>query len=1424
MKRRILSMLLMVCLTWGLLPTAALAAEGEDDCSTWDGSVDTSWYREEEDEFTISTAAQLAGVAELVNSGHDFSGKAIILDADISLNRLEWTTIGKTIPYGGTSYMFSGLFDGAGHTITEWYVADQSDCTGLFGNVDGTIMNLHLAQSVIYSTRKAKGSIGGFVSRLYQKGQIYGCTSDVSITIGRGSSCGGIAGLSAGAIIKCVNYGTIDGWDYSNCGGIVGQAVGRIEGCINYGAVSGEFYVGGIAGNCGFTSMNGYGDIEIQNCQNYGAISGKSTCGGIAGDMTSYYQDRNFCRINACLNTGEVSCEVDVVGGIVGESSGDDGGGAVVTNCYNTGVVSGSQYIGGIAGNAYGDNSRIGNCYSLGRCEGFDRFGAIVGLLGYNQYLSESTNAIIINCYYLQGSASAGVGMFMADDGQVEVRMETIAYTAGQMQSSRFCNNLNTTNGSMPNSGTWSYSPDENGGYPFLTSNSGLNTPSDVNGVNPEVSSLYIVGFSGRELVMDGVQDKAIAVFNRDIVKGSTSRSFAIRDLDAGRMVLLLPVESEHVRATADCLTIDVGALDLPSGRTYSVTVPPGAVESADGDVVFYGLEDPTAWVFTIPQDLLLDAEGGVTMEWAKNSWFPLFRENDYTKPPVPAGTDGEYAALLSDWAWSCGYELTEAEATELLDEPMYLPVTSLSGDSFLLNDNATTVRQVMEDILFTANLQPYLDELDTLLAQVENSTGEDTAWGQIAGILSAETEAYELAVGWYDQVNRHMTDRAEESNFFLSLAAPIAYQLLMEKVAAGQTGPVVKAQLALVENEAALSTIGGLETYQEFKQTVKDVGTAGQGLSAAYTAYVDGNPKNLVRFGFDLLEEHWSGAGSGMLDEITGAYQEISSAKSAVQLCMFLGSSIGYFPMVVDLYQDLNSSRYNQVKTAYFLADYYVAEKDPELYEAILGLDDGMLHSSSYVWTTFPSEALDYELALENAKMSSDPVIANWARFVDTGGMVDLDEEDIAMLRRDITNYAAILRYAKSVDAEAAIEALVACLEAEAKQESRTAVAVSCPVTVNLYDASGDLVASLSSDGEKGSIDSSYGTLYLLGENGETKYFYLNSADYRVEIVPYDAGTMDVTITRTEEDGMVSGVYYEGVALETGKTFSTSTDVSADAVLTETTSGTTIPPEDELPVTSLRIEGPREVAVGGSARLTAAVSPVTATDKAVSWVSSDPSVLEVSQDGTLTALSVGRATVTAAAESGVTASAEVSVYVPAAALTAGERTRSLLVGESCRLDMAVTGEPTHAVTWSSSSAGVASVEADGTVHALSAGSAVVTAEIDGLRQDVTVTVYEQPIQVTLYQSDAPGMRVKADVTNLSAGQSFSGNVFLALYEGVRMVGITRLTDGLAAGETATCYYPLENLNPDGAYSVSVFVLDDTGAPMLAETGAVILA
>lgn len=58
----------------------------------WDGAVDLSWYNGTDTGFTITTPAQLAGVAELVNSNTtDFAGKTIRLGADISLLRCEET-------------------------------------------------------------------------------------------------------------------------------------------------------------------------------------------------------------------------------------------------------------------------------------------------------------------------------------------------------------------------------------------------------------------------------------------------------------------------------------------------------------------------------------------------------------------------------------------------------------------------------------------------------------------------------------------------------------------------------------------------------------------------------------------------------------------------------------------------------------------------------------------------------------------------------------------------------------------------------------------------------------------------------------------------------------------------------------------------------------------------------------------------------------------------------------------------------------------------------------------------------------------------------------------------------------------------------------------------------------------------------------
>ena len=71
MKKKLLSLLLALCLVMALVPMTAFA-EGTS-VDNWDGSADTSWYTSAPDasEYHISTAEQLAGLAELTNIGID---------------------------------------------------------------------------------------------------------------------------------------------------------------------------------------------------------------------------------------------------------------------------------------------------------------------------------------------------------------------------------------------------------------------------------------------------------------------------------------------------------------------------------------------------------------------------------------------------------------------------------------------------------------------------------------------------------------------------------------------------------------------------------------------------------------------------------------------------------------------------------------------------------------------------------------------------------------------------------------------------------------------------------------------------------------------------------------------------------------------------------------------------------------------------------------------------------------------------------------------------------------------------------------------------------------------------------------------------------------------------------------------------------
>lgn len=929
------------------------------------------------------------------------------------------------------------------------------------------------------------------------------------------------------------------------------------------------------------------------------------------------------------------------------------------------------------------------------------------------------------------------------------------------------------------------------------------------NGTDSSISALHIFSVSDGDVIIGGAGGNIIAVFNKDITVADTSKSISIWDAETGRMFVLFSVNNPHVSINKNVLSIDLSDFQLYTGRTYYVRMQSGGIKSTDGDI-FFGVTDNTTWTFTMPRDLRVS---GISYQWQEN-WFG---KQDKSKPPVPDGTDEQYAQLLRNWAWSTGWEIEINDALELLDYPAYLPVTDVNNQPVLLNDNATTVRQVIEDIVFVSELQSYIDDLDNELEGIIPSTEAESAWGIIAEILGQEAEAYETAAGWYEQVDRYLSGRAEDSNFFLSLGAPIAYQVLTQTIGEAKVGTIGKAYLDTIVNETALQTVDGAEKYDEFKSTVQDIGNIGKGTAAAYTALMNGEANKVIKFSTNLLADYFAKSDNEMLSDIATAYKDLNKVIPAVKLCMFLGSTAGMFPMVIDLYNDLNRSRYDQVKAAYFIANYYIIEKDPELYDTIMSLDDGRIHSRSYVWEKFTEDAFDYQQALEAAEQSGDPIIENWARFINSGRIADVDEVDSSLLWRNIASYATILRFAKSINVNDTIVALIDYLQSEGQAPATTGISVSCPVRVNIYDMSGNLVASLSSEDDE-IADCQYGTMYLLGENGETKCFLLSSENYKIEIVPYADGTMDVSITNSNEDGTASGVYYESVELRTGMTITTDSLVGTGSSLNvgEAGTSTTVAPEDEIPVMGISIDAPSELAIGESYSITAIVAPETATDKSLAWSSSNSGVIDVSGDGVITAVSAGNATITAMAANGISASVEVSAYSPAQSVSLDMSSLTMCVGEEYSLTVAV--EPvntTHPIKWYSSAGNVAFVDENGNVCAQSEGIAVITADVDGVSTSVTVTVSEEPISIILYQSDTNGDRIKVDMLNNSLYSSYTGSVFISLYDADgRMLSTSELPLALSAGTHMTGYIPITNWDGHSELTAKAVTIDGQMIPV----------
>ncbi|MBE6635820.1 MAG: hypothetical protein E7617_06470 [Ruminococcaceae bacterium] len=137
----------------------------------WDGNSDTTWYNENDTEFTLTTAEQFAGFRDLVDAGNTFKGKTVKLGIDIDLADKLFDPIGFGYYNEETNTrVFMGIFDGQNHTVYNLYqngwelgYSYSTAGGGLFASIkDAAIKNLAVSGAEIVMECIDMGTVVGY--------------------------------------------------------------------------------------------------------------------------------------------------------------------------------------------------------------------------------------------------------------------------------------------------------------------------------------------------------------------------------------------------------------------------------------------------------------------------------------------------------------------------------------------------------------------------------------------------------------------------------------------------------------------------------------------------------------------------------------------------------------------------------------------------------------------------------------------------------------------------------------------------------------------------------------------------------------------------------------------------------------------------------------------------------------------------------------------------------------------------------------------------------------------------------------------------------------------------------------------------------------------------------------------------------------
>lgn len=337
-------------------------------------------------DYTIITslgAAGEPGTTSLQGIKNNLSGN-YVLGADIDASGTStWHSGAGFEPIGaGLINLFSGTFDGLGHTTSNLYINRPGvQYVGLFGVMgeSAAIRNASLTGASITGGERTGALVGlnwgGVMSNSYAAADVSG-----------GPRVGGLVGSNIGVIKGSHADGNVSGT--SSVGGLAGSNTALIEDSYADSEVSGTSDVGGLVGGLAGTIRNSHAAGDVTGVQRLGGLVGSSSQATIetshaSGNVTD--TDGNFSfagglvgssaqtTIRNSYATGNVEGNGGAyVGGLVGVNSY-----ATIEQAYATGTVSGNDWVGGLAGQ--NDNSTIANSYATGDVQGHAAVGGLVG-------------------------------------------------------------------------------------------------------------------------------------------------------------------------------------------------------------------------------------------------------------------------------------------------------------------------------------------------------------------------------------------------------------------------------------------------------------------------------------------------------------------------------------------------------------------------------------------------------------------------------------------------------------------------------------------------------------------------------------------------------------------------------------------------------------------------------------------------------------------------------------------------------------------------------------------------------------------------------------------------------------------------------------------------------------------------------------